>query len=69
MSMFAKALLLVTAPAALAAWVLASVLHLSEQAVVLTVMTAAFMISWSATNRRSISRHRVTLIPVRARTS
>jgi hypothetical protein len=60
--------LAVTGAAALLAWLLASVLHLSEQAVVLCVMTIAFAASWAVTNRRPTNRHRVTLIPVRVRT-
>jgi hypothetical protein len=61
----------VTAAAALAAWFLAAVIRLPEQAVVLTVMTVSFAISWSITNRRSAVRrptHRVTMVPVRTRT-
>lgn len=57
----------VTGLAALTAWVLASVVHLSEPAVVITVMVAAFCASWIVTNHRSV-HHRVTLIPVHART-
>ena len=57
----------VTGLAALTAWVLASVAHLSEPAVVITVMVAAFCASWIVTNHRSV-HHRVTLIPVHART-
>jgi hypothetical protein len=60
--------LVVTAAAALLAWLLASVLHLSEQAVVLSVMTIAFAASWAITNRRPANHHRVTLIPARVRT-
>ena len=63
-----KAALFVTGAAALLAWLLASVLHLSEQAVVLCVMTIAFAASWAVTNRRPADHHRVTLIPVRVRT-
>lgn len=63
-----NAALAVTAAAALLAWLLASVLHLSEQAVVLTVMAIAFTISWAVTNRRPVSHHRVTMIPARIRT-
>ena len=63
-----NAALVVTASAALLAWLLASVLHLSEQAVVLSVMTIAFASSWAITNRRPVNRHRVTLIPARVRT-
>jgi FtsH-binding integral membrane protein len=62
------AALIVTGVAALLAWVLASVLHLSEQAVVLSVMTIAFAASWAVTNRRPVNRHRVALIPARVRT-
>lgn len=57
----------VTGLAALTAWVLSSVVHLSEPAVVITVMVAAFCASWIVTNHRS-TVHRVTLIPVHART-
>jgi hypothetical protein len=56
--------LFVTATAALAAWVLAAVAHLSEHAVVITVMLAAFLASWIATNHRPVPKHRVTLIRV-----
>ena len=56
-----------TSLAALTAWVLASGVHLSEPAVVITVMVAAFCASWIVTNHRSV-HHRVTLIPVHART-
>ena len=57
-----------TGGAALLAWLLASVLHLSEQAVVLSVMTIAFAASWAVTNRRPVNQHRVTMIPARVRT-
>jgi len=63
-----NAALVVTGAAALLAWVLVSVVHLSEQAVVLSVMTVAFVASWTVTNRRPVSHHRVTLIPARVRT-
>jgi hypothetical protein len=63
-----NAAVLVTGGAALLAWVLASVLHLSEQAVVLSVMTISFAMSWAITNRRPANRHRVTLIPAPVRT-
>ena len=63
-----NAALTVTGAAALLAWLLASVLHLSEQAVVLCVMTIAFAASWAVTNRRPVNHHRVTLIPARVRT-
>ena len=63
-----NAALVVTAAAALLAWLLAAVLHLSEQAVVLSVMTIAFAASWAITNRRPANHHRVTLIPARVRT-
>jgi len=53
---------------AVVAWLLASVVHLSEQAVVLSVMAVSFAVSWAITNRRPIDRHRVTMIPVRVHT-
>jgi len=62
-----NAAIVVTGGAALLAWLLASVLHLSEQAVVLSVMTISFAASWAVTNRRPVNRHRVTLVPVRVR--
>jgi uncharacterized membrane protein YccF (DUF307 family) len=57
----------VTGAAALLAWVLATVIHLSEPAVVLSVMIIAFSASWAITNRRP-AQHRVTLVRVRVRT-
>jgi len=63
-----NAALVFTGGAALLAWLLASVVHLSEQAVVLSVMTISFAVSWAVTNRRPVDRHRVTMIPVRVRT-
>ena len=63
-----NAALVVTGSAALLAWLLASVVHLSEQAVVLSVMTISFAVSWAVTNRRTVNTHRVTLIPARVRT-
>ncbi|HEY4331917.1 MAG TPA: hypothetical protein VGM78_05090 [Ilumatobacteraceae bacterium] len=62
-----RLLVLVTATAALAAWLLAGVAHLSEHAVVITVMVAAFAASWIFTNHRHAARHRVTVIHVRSR--
>jgi hypothetical protein len=56
----------ITGLAALAAWVLASVLHLSEPVVVITVMTVAFIASWAVTNHR-VAHHRVTFVPLHAR--
>lgn len=64
-----KAALLATAItglAAFSAWVLASVVHLPEPVVVLTVMLGSFAASWVATNHRS-THHRVTLVPMHAR--
>ena len=61
------AALVITGAAASLAYVLASVLQLPEQAVVITVMTLAFVASWANTYRRPISRHRVTLIPAPVR--
>ena len=57
------------AAAALAAWVLTAIFHLSQDAVVLTVMTVAFTASWTITNRRppAPSRHSVTVVPARVR--
>ncbi|MCU1395944.1 MAG: hypothetical protein JWM34_4372 [Ilumatobacteraceae bacterium] len=65
-----------TAGAAALAWLLASVAHLTEHVVVITVMVVAFLASWMVTNRRPsgdhransthrIDGHRVTLVPVR----
>lgn len=55
----------ITGLAAFTAWVLASVVHLPEAVVVLTVMVCSFMASWVITNHRAV-RHRVTLVPVHA---
>lgn len=60
--------LLTAAAAALAAWVLTAVFHLSQNAVVLTVITVAFTASWTITNRRptaQVQKHSVTVIPAR----
>jgi len=57
----------VTIAAATVAWLLASVIHMSEQAVVLTVMVAAFFASWTASAHRQRPSHRVTLVPARVR--
>ena len=54
-----------TVSAAALAWLLASIAHLSQNVVVLTVMVLAFAASWSVTNRRIGRNHRVTVIPVR----
>ena len=67
---------IVTGSAAVAAWLLAAVAHLSEHAVVVSVMVAAFVASWMFTSRprfashhlgRSTRSHRVTLVPVHQR--
>ena len=57
----------ITGLAAFSAWVLASVVHLPEPVVVLTVMVCSFMASWLVTNHRAV-HHRVTLVPVHPRT-
>jgi len=57
----------VTIAAATVAWLLASVAHLSEQAVLLTAVVAAFFASWTASAHRQRPSHRVTLVPARVR--
>ncbi len=68
--------IVVTAAAASVAWFLSAVAELSEQAVVISVMTIAFVASWVVTNtkldgrrigsgHRSHLHHRVTMIPIR----
>lgn len=56
----------ITGLAAFAAWVLASVVHLPEAVVVLTVMVCSFAASWVVTNHR-VAHHRVTLVPMHIR--
>ncbi len=57
----------VTGSAALLAWVMVGIFHLGQDAVVVTVMTVAFMASWKVTNRRPSIGHRLTLVPARVR--
>ena len=57
----------ITIAAAVMAWFLASVARFSEQAVVVTVMVAAFCCSWMASGQRERPSHRVTLVPARVR--
>lgn len=56
---------LVTAAAAVLAWVLASIARLPENAVVISVMTVAFLASWAVTNHRPARTHRVTVVRAR----
>jgi hypothetical protein len=51
---------LVAALAAMSAWLLSSVVHLSEPSVVLTVMLTSFAASWIVTNHHA-GRHHVTM--------
>ncbi len=56
--------ILVTALAALSAWLLSSVAHLSEPSVVLTVMLTSFAASWIVTNHHSgyhSGRHHIAM--------
>ncbi|MCU1397013.1 MAG: hypothetical protein JWN62_122 [Acidimicrobiales bacterium] len=64
---FATAAVAITLVAAALAWLLSSVGHLSQNAVVLTVMVIAFAASWAFTNRRPDRHHRVTVIHARMR--
>jgi hypothetical protein len=57
----------VTIAAATLAWLLSGIVHLSQNAVVITVMVVAFVASWITTNPRPVSNHRVTVIRVSAR--
>ena len=58
----------ITIAAATLAWLLAGIAHLSQNAVVITVMVIAFVASWIASNQRPGSNHRVTVIRVPVRT-
>ncbi len=58
---------IVTIAAATLAWLLATVAHLPENVVVITVMVLAFLASWNVTNPRPARHHRVTVIRARVR--
>jgi hypothetical protein len=59
---------IVTIAAASLAWLLATVAHLPENVIVITVMVLAFLASWNVTNHRPVRHHRVTVIQARVRT-
>lgn len=59
---------ILTFAAAALAWFLATVVHLPENVVVITVMVLAFLGSWNVTNHRPPRRHRITVIAARVRT-
>jgi hypothetical protein len=64
----ARFAVLFTGAVVLTAWFLASVVQLSEQAVVLPIIVVAFVASWVVTGRPApTSHHRATVIPVRTR--
>ena len=58
---------IVTIAAASLAWLLATVAHLPENVVVITVMVLAFLASWNVTTHRPSRHHRVTVIRARVR--